>query len=495
VFDRSGRVTSRKGYEELSSSTDYTSNAPTQMHIFEHNTGSTVITSGLDSATHRIYSGTSTLTDLTGTITAATASNWKFANFVDSSGNEKIIGMQTGHAMIVSDDGAAFADVVKSGGSEPPSGDALASCFGRLWGVDSDGLTVQYSALGDETEWNTGAGSFSTKDYWPGGLDHVVAIHPWEDKLIVFGQHNTLVYDGVDNVASDFVLWDTIAGNGCIARDSVQSIGSDVVFLSDSGLRSVRKTMVEGKVPLADFSQAVFSDINLLTSGATKTDIKSVYCQGEGFYILFFGQNNTSYMFNVQNLELSRSLPESQQVSVSKWTSMGVTCAAYSREEKLYLGVTDSSGNGQVAWYATYLDGSTTYTMSYASPWMDLSAEQQPGTWNKIVKKINVTVAGNSSYITTLGLSFNFNDVSSTYSRAVAANTDTVSEFEAASTNVGAEWGTTEWGARADRQEVARYNTRGYGQFIKVSFSVPVNGYKLSLQQIDLFMKKGRLTI
>jgi hypothetical protein len=50
---------------------------------------------------------------------------------------------------------------------------------------------------------------------------------------------------------------DVIDGVGCIARDTVQDIGSDILFLSDSGLRSLGRIIQEKSAPMRDLSRNV----------------------------------------------------------------------------------------------------------------------------------------------------------------------------------------------------------------------------------------------
>ena len=56
--------------------------------------------------------------------------------------------------------------------------------------------------------------------------------------LLVFGEHSIIVYGGADSPAS-MSIQDTISGVGCIDRKTVQNIGTDLLFLSDDGLRSL----------------------------------------------------------------------------------------------------------------------------------------------------------------------------------------------------------------------------------------------------------------
>ena len=60
------------------------------------------------------------------------------------------------------------------------------------------------------------------------------------------------------------ILADTVEGVGCIARDSVQHTGTDILFLSDSGVRSFGRTIQEKSMPMRDISKNVRTDLTSL---------------------------------------------------------------------------------------------------------------------------------------------------------------------------------------------------------------------------------------
>ncbi len=70
-----------------------------------------------------------------------------------------------------------------------------------------------------------------------------------------------------------------------VARDSVVATGSDVIFLSDSGVRSLMRTIQEKSAPMRDISANVRDDLVLEISLETAADIKAVYSDKEAFYL------------------------------------------------------------------------------------------------------------------------------------------------------------------------------------------------------------------
>lgn len=180
-----------------------------------------------------------------------------------------------------------FADIVVSDGGTIPDGNVCLAAFGRIFATKDDGYTVQYSGLLNETQWAvaSGAGSFSTLNYWPQGKDYISAMAVYEDKLVVFGQRNILVYDSPEAPGS-LVLHDIIAGVGCIARDSVQAVGTDILFLSETGIRSLKKTLVTTKSPVQDISINVRDELLIYATAGNGPKIRSAFNSVEGFYLL-----------------------------------------------------------------------------------------------------------------------------------------------------------------------------------------------------------------
>ena len=485
TFDSTGRITSRKGYTVLT-----TAGSPGAYNIeqlFCYCTATT--TEVISAANNKLYKGTTTLTDITGTITTPTANNWKFQNF----NTNKIVAWQAGHTPIVSTAAGNFANITVSDGGSLPTGNVCLSAFGRIWATASDGTTVKYSGLLNETQWASGgAGSFDTLQYWPRGRDFIIAMTVWEDKLVIFGKRSILIYDGAENINTSgaFTLQDTLEGIGCIARDSVQAVGTDVIFLSDTGLRSLKKSIITTKSPLQDLSITVRDELLTYASDGNGDTIRSVYDMVEGFYLLLIPSSTDPvvFCFDVKNLHHYQELPSENVVRVSKWLGWsGVNALGYNRTNILYIGVRDSDNDGAIAAYSSYLDGANTYTLKYKSPWIDLSNEETSGAFYKIPKKATLTLVGGGTYTPTFSWAFDFNASDESATNTVISPSNE-SEYGIA------EYGIGEWNASNREITSTRFQLSHYGQFMRMGLIIPINGKEISLQKIDLFMKKGRIS-
>ena len=380
VIDDSGRVSARKGYQKTHATAITSSPDINALHEYIDASGSLLQIFAAGNALYKIVG--STVTDISGSITTPTADNWKFVNF-----NGKVVGFQDSHAPVVlATVSGTFTDITIASGSA--SSNEVMSAFGRLWILD--GTDLKYCASLDETHWTTGAGLFDLSTVWPAGMDTPVALAEFNGYLIVFGKQSIIIYNnpwvptGTGAIdATNMSLEESIIGIGCVARDSVQSLGKDIVFLSNQGLRALSRVIQEKSMPLKDISKNVNDELNLYVNNETLSDIKSAYSKKDGFYILSLPTANKSYYFDM------RVLLKDGTFKVTTWaTSYKSFCVTSSNT--MYVGTA-----GFVGTYTGYLDGvesdgsnGSTYVATYESGWNDMStAERDLSYKTKIPKK------------------------------------------------------------------------------------------------------------
>jgi len=69
---------------------------------------------------------------------------------------------------------------------------------------------------------------------------------------------------------TSLTLADLITNVGCIARDSIVNTGTDVMFLSDTGVRSIARVIQEKSAPINDISFNIRDDlVRYVTSQGT----------------------------------------------------------------------------------------------------------------------------------------------------------------------------------------------------------------------------------
>jgi len=243
-------------------------------------------------------------------------------------------------------------------------------------------------------KWDTGSsGSIDVSKVWADGSDSITALAAHNNFLIIFGKRQILVYQGASDPAT-MSLADTVVGIGCIARDSVQSTGSDLLFLSDSGVRSFRRTIQEKSIPITDISKNVRSTLDSFVLSEVG-HITSVYSPEDAFYLLQLPTSEQTYCFD------TRTPLENGAYRVTAWNGINPQCMMRSIDGDLHFG--KELG---VARYKGYQDNGVTYQMSYFTNYLDFGAPSNlkllnEGEFNAgvLVNRPNVNASGGGAVV------------------------------------------------------------------------------------------------
>lgn len=528
VIDDRGRIAARKGRLTLTASA--ISGTPSIRAVYEQITSVGTATI-LSAAGNKLYSGTGTLTEVTGTAgsgTGITADHWQMQNIADKAVafqnahdpivrttanfsllQQSITAWAVGTAYVVGDvrratagnltiyfhcttSGTSHATTeptwVTSVGStttdntvtwttrKMPNGNVCHSAFGRVWVTSSgDDSIIEFSDTLLPHIFRGGtAGTLDLKTVWGG--DQVVAISSIEDYLVIFGKRTILIYAGPE-VPSSMTLAEKIEGTGCIARDSVQSTGNDLLFLSNSGVRLLSRAIeAGGRQALGDLSINVRDYMMNQVASETVALIKSTYHEPDGFYVLSLTGIGTDWVFDMRFPNPDRT------AKITTWSSFGGKSFFSSRDRSLYIG-----GAGVIAKYSGYNDGATsTYTMRYKSTWMDFSAvDPAIGSRFKIPKSWRIRALSNISYLVTYLWAFDFDE---TFSNSASQLTI---EADASEWNV-AEWNIAEYSGGTAFSD-SRIHSTGHGQVMKIGMNVTIDGSIIAFQEILLGAKLGRM--
>ena len=474
ILDQYGRIGARKGWTRVNSSSgNLGANDVGVIHELVQNDGTLTV---LFAGNNKLFKlgASNVVTELTygggGTAPTITASNWQCASL-----NGIAYFFQTGHDPLIYDPAVSITTFrrvsEKSGyaGTVPLANIAI-SAFGRLWvaNTSSDKVTVTFSDLIAGHVWSGGtSGSLDVSRVWPNGADEVMGLAAHNDFLFIFGKRQILVYSGASTPAS-LVLSDTVGSIGCIARDTIQSIGSDVVFLSDSGVRSLMRTIQEKSAPLRDLSKNVRFDLNSSLVSETMANLKSVYSEKEAFYLLVLPTTAQVYCFDTK-----QSLQDGAS-RVTKWDSIAPTALRSLRNGDLYIGK-----NGYIGKYGGYLDDTSTYRFAYYTNNADLGNPNQIS----VLKTISAIVIGGSNQFLTINWGFD-------YSGAYQAQNIYIP------TQVSYEYGVAEYNVAEYTSGIAiktlRANASGAGKIVQTGYETTINGTQLSLQKIEIQAKDGR---
>ena len=468
VIDKRGRIAARKGHNVITTTkTVLGSDSIRAIKEFKDNAGNTEVFSV---GNNKIISGTTTLVDETPASYTITSDNWKMVNF-----NDKIYFYQRAYEPLVYDNtgGSVVKLSTVSGASaagDIPKANEVLSAYGRLWCADiaNEKSIVYWSDLLIGHDWTGGtSGSIDISKVWPDGYDEIVALAAHNGMLIIFGKHSIVAYQGAEAPAT-MTLADTVAGVGCVDRDTVQYTGTDVLFLSHTGLKSFGRTIQEKSLPISSLSGNITKDI--IAALQTENDFfRSVYSPEEGFYLLTFVGQDVTYCFDV------RGTTENGSYRVTRWVSTGFT--SYTRQEDGTLLVGTSNG---ISEYDGYQDNGSPYRFKYYSPSLTFGDSSRI----KILKKLKPTLVGANNATVFLKWAYDFK---SSYATAEFTVGDQITGFFGQS-----EYTTVEFtgGALTNQKSL---NATGYGTSIVVGLEADIDGSTLSLQEINVMALIGKL--
>lgn len=394
VFDSTGRPSARKGWVTETSSAD----SEIILRIFEYfkaDGTSEILFSTDDDINKTVDNPASVKGSLT-----ITDGNIKFVNF-----NDKCIafGIGTGGVPAVYTTGGTFADVAAASGVRP-TGRVGTAAFGRIWGVDTDGKTIRYSALLDETKWSTsdGGGIIDFSNVWPAGQDSIVAIEEFGGDLIVFGSRTTVIMtDGAGSALGiepdDMYVSDTIPGLGAVTQFAITRAVGDLWLLSNQGVTSLGRELQVKSTEFTNLSKQVQTQtIDWLATEVDEDDITMEYSPENSFVVLNFPTSDKQVIFDV------RAPLGDGTYRITTWTSDLQTCHYNHSLKKLQGSLTNTVG--EIFNYGGSLDKTANYIFSYLSGWMNLGEEQN--LYLKFVKRMtsfilveaNVTVSHTVQY-------------------------------------------------------------------------------------------------
>ena len=481
IIDQYGRIGSRKGYAKVNSSSGALgANDVTVINELVQADGTlTVLFAGnlklfkLDSV--------NAVSELTygggGTAPTITANAWQTASL-----NSITYFFQSGHDPLIFDPAVStttYRRVSEKTGyvATVPSANIVISAFGRLWAANTttNNATVYFSDLIAGHVWSTGtSGSLNVNNVWVNGADQITGLAAHNGFLFIFGKRQILVYQGA-TTPSTMSISDTVGGIGCLARDSVQTTSSDVIFLSNSGVRSLMRTIQEKSAPERDLSKNVRNDLMSDVASQTLANIKSVYSEREGFYLLTMPVTQSVYCFD------TKLVLQDGSRRVTTWDSITPTALTALRSGAVYIGK-----NGYIGQYTGYNDHTSTYRMQYYTNHADLGNVNQ----TSVLKKISTVVIGgtNQPVVFKWGFDFKTNYLSATTTIPVQGV---------------AQYGIAEYGANAT--VVAEYSdgvalntlkvsASGTGKVVQTGYESDINGSQLSIQKIEIQAKNGKLS-
>lgn len=476
VIDQFGRVGARKGWSRVNTTSgNLGANDIGVIHELVQSDGVLTV---LFSGNNKLFKldGSNAVVELTygggGVAPTITANNWSCASL-----NSITYFFQNNHDPLIYDPAVStttYRRVSEKAGytGTVPAGDIVIAAFGRLWVANTATVknVVFFSDLLAGHVWSTGtSGSLNVDRVWPQGSDEVQGLAAHNGFLIIFGKRQILVYANA-TTPSTMTLGDTVGGIGCIARDSIQSTGKDILFLSNSGVRSFARTIIEKSAPLGDLSKNVRTDLINIVSGEVLAGIKSVYSEKEAFYLLILPSVKEVYCFD------TRQQLQDGAYRITNWDSIEPTALLSRRNGDLLIGK-----NGYVGKYGTFQDHTSQYRMQYYTNHADLGNQNV----TSVLKRLKVVVIGGSNQFVTMKWGFDF-----------------IANYQAANAQIPLQ-GISEYGI--GEYDIAEYsegvalqtlsvNASGSGKIVQTGYESNINGSPLSIQRIEIQSKDGKIS-
>ena len=496
VIDKYGRIGARQGWTTVNTTRLASQGNFRAIYEVFKDDGNVV----LSAADNKLYSGTTTLTQLavrngtnTGNLTyAITDDNWQISGMPYDTGatpSGHAILAQAGHPTLVYHKLGATAHAHTGAYGLQRLGDiasnlpanytvndftpnVVMTAYGRVWVADiaNDRQTVYFSDLLDPTEWKTGTSGYLNISEVVPNNDPIVALADHNGFLIIFCEKHIVIYSNpVD--PSSLTLTDTITGIGCIARDSVASIGTDLMFLSSTGVQSLQRVVQEKSLPFRDISKNVRDELLSNVNSEVLKYIKAVYYPTDAFYLLALPSTGFTYCFD------TRGALENGAARTTIWKQIRPTAFCVTQDRQLYIGK-----NGYIGKYNGYEDNGEKYRMSYYTNYFNFDSDAQL----KILKKINVTAIGGSSQ--SIAVKWGYDYTRNYFSRGITLDRVEIFEYGTAEYNVA----TYTNGIALD---IARIPASGSGTVVQLGFESDIDGTPLSIQKIDFALKQGKILL
>jgi hypothetical protein len=496
IIDKYGRLGARQGWTTVTLDNGTLADDEDIESIYEFKDITGTITY-LSAGGGKLFTGKETLTEhtvkqsdeTTDASVSFTANRWKFASLPEGSGptaSSYAFAAQIGAPLLVwrraSHVGNYIFQRVGADYGAAPTGvgtfdpDCILTAFGRVWvaNLTSTKSTIYYSKLLDGADFSSSGSGLLDISSVVGNNDEIVSLAQHNNYLIIFCKNNIVVYQGA-NSPTTMTLADVVTGVGCIARDSVQHTGTDLIFLSKSGIRSFNRTIQENSMPLRELSLNIRDDLVSYLSVETLSNVKSAYFERDAFYLITFPGSRIMVYFDLRSM-----LPNGAARTTIWNNDNGQTYTAFcsTEDRDLLIGLP-----GKIGKYSGYLDGSQHYSMQYYTSNADLGA---PAT-SKFLKKASLVVigSGGQDFIFKYGYDYSINYSSQAIFKELGLSS--FSKF-----NLDFEYNIAEYASVGIGVNTISIPLGGSGKVIQFGVESTVEGNPVSIQKIDVFLKTGK---
>jgi hypothetical protein len=344
-----------------------------------------------------------------------------------------------------------------------------------LSGYSANRAAISVSAPNDDEDF---AGASGAIELSVG--DEVTGLRAFRGTLYIFCKSS--IKKLVGSSASDFTVQDVTMNIGCLATDSIQEVGGDIVFLAPDGIRSLAATDRNDDVELASLSRPIKRILSENIAGKSSAQFSATTVREKSQYRLFVYE--PSYADPVSFGVIGKlNLSERLQFAWSILRGFNAYCC-----DSNYLGsaefiVFGHPSNGYVYRQESgnTFDGAT-IPYVYQTPFYTFGDENI----RKVIQKFHLYVRQTGDLDINVSLSYNYGD--SNYPRPPSVR---VRAASGAAMYGSAIYGLSRYTARLER----KYSRNAIGSCNNVSFlisgQVPAPAHRIDSIHVE-FAPKGR---
>ncbi len=227
--------------------------------------------------------------------------------------------------------------------------------------------------------------------------DTITGLIVFREQLIIFSENSINVING--NSIADFVMQPVSRDLGCVAEDTIQEIGGDIIFLGPDGLRLFSATDRIGDFGLAVISKPIQAEILDLISSSADGFSSTVIREKSQYRLFGF---NSSYTNDAAKAIAGTQLQEGIAWNDLRGFNAYVTFSEYDGfSERIYFSASD--GYVYQMEQGNTLDG-TDIPATFATPFVPLNDPELRKTIYKATTYLDV----NGSFELEFSLKFDF---------------------------------------------------------------------------------------
>jgi hypothetical protein len=467
-----GRLTSRKALTLLTGQTGTGPSADVKsMYETIRQDGESNIVVGAGATVKQLRLDNNTWVDMT-PVTTPTAGNWQFQGF-----NDQLLATQVGHVPVgwtISSGSWVNATYTPPGGYTTEQFSVCHAAFGHMWianGHTKKDVLFGSALLAPLDFASTGSGSIDMDKVWANGQDEIVAITSHSGYLIVLGKKQVVLFQAPADLAiTGFTLVEVLKNVGCVSRDSVASIGDDIVWCAPQGLVSLGRLLQEKSLPMGNLSRNVHSDF-LETMENANYALKSAFANS-GENLIVVSATKGAWCFN------TRTPTQNGAAVATRWDQFpyNIFTVIQTRNGNLYFG----GEGGRMYLYTGYGDTNNKYKLRFYTGYLDYGA---PSTL-KFPKKFSFVLKGSANQQVAFKWAF---DYKSNYSTEIDTIGAGVVSFEYGT----AEYNLAEYGAGETIEEL-RVNASKSGRTIQIGIECDIAGEEVALYAMSMYATMGK---